>query len=138
MSASIYTEKMVMPDDNMLNYDLAGTKAFLDEIAEVIKTNYGDFCTEWKFYNHKSGWILKMFTKKRNVLFVIPCNQHFRVVFTFGEKAFDLIMMSSLPDSIKKDLSETKKYAEGRTIQFEVNTTDDLKHVLEMIKIKLS
>jgi hypothetical protein len=138
MSASIYTEKMVMPDNKMLSYDLADSKMFLDEIAEVIKTNYGDFSTEWKFYNQKSGWILKMYTKKRNVLFVIPCNQHFRVVFTFGDKAFEQIMKSSVPDSIKKDLSEANTYAEGRSIQVEVKTAEDLKHVLEMIMIKLS
>ena len=65
MSASIYTENLVKPDDKMLTYDLAETKGYFDKIAEFIKSEYGDFKLEWKFYNQKSGWILKMFTKKR-------------------------------------------------------------------------
>lgn len=137
MSASIYTEKFVEPDDKMLTYDLAESKSYLDKIAEFIESEYGDFRPEWKFYNQKSGWILKMFSKKRNVMFIVPCDKYFRVAFTFGGKASDLIFNSKLPDSLKKDLFEAKKYAEGRTIQIEVKTKNDLDNILEMIKIKL-
>jgi hypothetical protein len=96
------------------------------------------FMPEWKFYNQKSGWILKMYTKKRNVLFVVPCDKYFRVAFTFGEKASDFVFKSKLPDSIKRNLFEAKKYAEGRTIQIEVKTVRDVDNILEMIKIKLT
>ena len=137
MSASIYTEKFVEPDDKMLTYDLAESKSFLDKIAEFIESEYGDFRPEWKFYNQKSGWILKMFSKRRNVMFIVPCDNYFRVAFTFGGKASDLIFNSKLPDSLKMDLFEAKKYAEGRTIQIEVKTKNDLDNILEIIKIKL-
>lgn len=137
MSASIYTEKSVEPDDIMLTYDLAETKRYFDKIQEFIESEYGDFAPEWKFYNQKSGWILKMFSKKRNVLFIVPCNKYFRVVFTFGEKACDLIYNSKLAEPIKRHLFEAKKYAEGRTIQIDVKTANDLDNVMEMIRIKL-
>lgn len=77
MSESLYAEKLVMPNDTMLTYDLMDTKRYLDQIAEFIKNEYGDFKTEWKFYNKQSGWIMKMFSKKRNVLFIIPCEKFF-------------------------------------------------------------
>lgn len=51
MSASIFSEKMVEPNDKMLAYDLAETKKYLDSIAEFIENNYGNFKPEWKFYN---------------------------------------------------------------------------------------
>jgi hypothetical protein len=137
MTASVYIEKLIEPDDKMLAFDLADTKKHLDEIAEFIENEYGDFKPEWKFYNNKSGWILKMFAKKRNVLFIVPCDKYFRVAFTFGEKAFEMILNSELPDSIKKDLFKAKKYAEGRTIQIEVKTENDLGNILNMIRIKL-
>lgn len=137
MSASIYTEKLVEPDDKMLAIDLAETKKTLDKITEFIESEYGDFKPEWKFYNKKSGWLLKMFTKKRNVLFVVPCDKYFRVVFTFGDKASDLIIKSDLPDSIKKELNEAKKYTEGRSIQIKVKSEHDLDNILKMIRIKL-
>jgi hypothetical protein len=79
-----------------------------------------------------------MFTKKRNVLFVVPCNKYFRVAFTFGDKATDMILNSGLPVQIKDDLLMAKKYAEGRTIQLEVKEESDLDNILEMIRIKLA
>ncbi len=136
MPASIYTTKEITPDDQMLSQDLAGTKQFIDRIAEFIKSEYGDFSTEWKFYNQRSGWLLKMFTKKRNVLFIIPCNQHFRVVFTMGDRAVDVILQSSLPETIKQSFIDAKKYAEGRTIQFEVWSETDFSMVVELIRVK--
>lgn len=138
MSASIYNEKLIEPNDKMLSHDLADSKSNLDKIAEFIEKESGDFKPEWKFYSKKSGWILKMFTKKRNVLFVVPCDKYFRIAFTFGDKASDLVFNSKLSDSLKKDLFEAKKYAEGRTIQIEVKTDNDLKNILELIKIKLA
>jgi hypothetical protein len=138
MAASIYKEKLVEPDDKMLTFDLAETKNYLDRISYFIGSEYGDFKPEWKYYNNKSGWILKMFTKKRNVLFVVPCNKYFRVAFTFGDKATDMILNSGLPVQIKDDLLMAKKYAEGRTIQLEVKEESDLDNILEMIRIKLA
>lgn len=137
MSASIYTEKPVVPDDKMLTNDLAETRKYLDKISEFIGNEYGGFKPEWKYYNKKSGWILKMFTNKHNVLFVIPCHNHFRVAFTFGEIATELIFKSDLPDAIRKAVTEAKKYAEGRTIQIEVKTENDYDNILQLIRIKL-
>ena len=138
MSSSIYTDKEFEPNEKMLDYDLAEAKHFLDEIKNFIAVNYGCLSQEWKFYSKKSGWILKLFTQKRNVLFIIPCDKHFRTVFTLGERATDLILNSELPESIKQGLSAAKKYAEGRSIHVEVKTEHDLATILEIIKIKLA
>jgi hypothetical protein len=121
----------------MLSYDLAETKTHFDKIASFMETEYGNFKPEWKFYNQKSGWILKMFTKKRNVLFIVPCNHFFRVTFTLGDKASFLLFESDLSESIKKELSEAPKHAEGRTIQLEVKTEKDVNNILEITRIKL-
>ena len=138
MSASLYTEKFIQPDDTMLAYDLGNAKQLLDSLASFIETQYGDFKTEWKFYNQKSGWILKMFTKKRNVLFIIPKEKYFRVVLTFGEKATDAILASNFPEPIKQLLLDANKYAEGRTIQFNITSSIELEWTIELIKLKLS
>lgn len=137
MSASIYSDKNLKPDDKSLFADLVETKGYLDKIAEFIETEYGNFKSEWKFYGQKSGWILKMLTGNRNVMFVIPCDNYFQVAFTFGEKASELIHNSDLPTSIKKELQKAKKYAEGRSIQVEVKLAIDLDNILKVIRIKL-
>ena len=137
MAASLYDDKLIEPNDEMLSYDLGETKIFLDRISGFIENEYNNLRREWKFYNKKSGWILKLFNKKRNVVFIVPCENHFRAAFTFGDKACDIVYTSELPESIKKDLFEAKKYAEGHTIQIEVKSENDCENILELVRIKL-
>ena len=122
----------------MLNADLAATKRMFDELALHIEKKYGTYKPEWKFYSQKSGWIMKMYSKKRNVLFVIPCNGFFKVSFTFGEKAFEQILLGNFSEIVKRALLEAPKYAEGRSIIFEVNNVDDFDTVVNLIDVKMS
>ena len=139
MTASIYDDKLAKPDVKWLSNDLAETMIYFNEICNFIKKECGDLKPEWKFYNKKSGWILKLFNYKRNLLFIVPCDRYFRAVFTFGDKASGQVFKSEvLPETIKKDLIEANKYAEGRTIQIEVKNESDLKNIINLIQIKLS
>ena len=138
MAASIYADKFKEPNEQMLKNDLGPSKALLDRISALIGDAYGNYRPEWKFYGKKSGWILKMLSKKRNVLFIIPCKGHFKVAFTFGDKAVALIDKSKLPELIKTSVANARKYVEGRTIQLMVSSEDHLEHLFELIKIKMT
>ena len=138
MSASLYEDKLIQPSDQMLSKDLEDSKVFFEKVCVFIKQEYGDLRPEWKFYNKKSGWILKLFNKKRNVLFIVPAKTFFKAVFTFGDRASELIFKSKLPESIKNRVLKAKKYAEGRTIQLEVKNKKDYENILRLINIKLS
>ena len=139
MTASIYDDKLNEPNYKMLANDLGKTKLYFDKICTFIKNTGGHLQPEWKFYNKKSGWILKLFCKKRNILFIVPCDAYFRAAFTFGDKASDLVYKSGLlPEAIKKSLHQAQKHAEGKTIQIEVKNENDLKNILTLVAIKLS
>lgn len=137
MSVSIFDSKNVVPDDRMLAFELGETSIFLDTIRNFIITEYSDMHPEWKFYGQKSGWVLKLLTKKRNVLFGVPFRGYFNAVFTFGERATDEVIGSSLPDLIKCELVAAKKYSEGRTIQLDVKSEEQCNYILELIRIKM-
>lgn len=137
MSASIYHEKLVTPNEKMLAYDLEESIIYFNSICDYIKKEYNELRFEWKFYNKKSGWILKMLNNKRNILFIVPQQKFFVVVFTFGEKASDFIFASNLPECIKQELFKAKKYAEGKTIRLDVKNKIDLDHILALIKTKM-
>jgi len=137
MSASVFDDKSIKPDDNMLAAELGATKTFFDKICMFIYQEFGEVTPEWKFYGQQSGWTLKLLNKKRNVLFIGPRKGYFLVTFIFGDKAVEKVMLSNLPDPIKTRLSGAKKYAEGRGISLEINTYEDLQNVLQLISIKL-
>ncbi len=137
MSASIFDSEYVVPDDKMLAAELGQTKGYLDEVCSFIKNDFGDLKPELKFYGQKSGWILKLFNYKRNVLFIVPCTDYFRAVFTFGEKAFYEVVSGDFPEKIKHELLTAKKHKEGRTIYLDVRTKTDVNDIINLVKIKL-
>lgn len=56
MTASIYDDKLIEPNDKMLSFDLGNSIIYFNRICEFIEIEYGNLKPEWKYYNKKSGW----------------------------------------------------------------------------------
>jgi len=138
MSASIFDNKLILPNDLMLREELGETYQYLEQVVREIAKASGEVTPEWKHYGQKSGWTLKLFAKKRNILFVTPCHEYFRVSLVFGDRAVDAIIQSTLPESIKQEVFMARKYAEGRGIQLEVKSQEQCEVVLDLVKIKIT
>jgi len=67
----------------------------------------------WKHYCKKSGWILKLLLKKRNIFFFTPQEGYFRIVFVFGDKAVQHIENSELSQNIKDTIVLPKSMPRG-------------------------
>ncbi len=137
MPEIIFGEKLVIPDDKQLKYALGKTYIVVEKIFEFLNKEYTEIKPEWKFYGAKHGWQLKIFHKKRNILFLIPYQGYFKIGIVFGDKAIDAILESKLPEKIKTDLLNAKKYMEGRGIAIEVKSEKEFEIIRELIKIKL-
>jgi hypothetical protein len=137
MSASIFDDKSAPPDEMRLKTALGKSAVLLKTIRDHITENYGDVADEWKFYNAKSGWTLKLLLKKRNLFFLTPLANSFRVAFVFGDKAVAAVERSNLPPSIIETLKNARKYAEGRGLQIEVKTAADAENIKKLIDIKI-
>jgi len=135
--STLFNNKNEEPNDAILAAALGESKEWLDAISLFIEKEFGDFHSEWKFYGEKQGWSMKLFHKKRNVLFVAPKNGHFRVAFAFGEKAYKDVLQSDLPDTIKQELISAKVYVEGRALRLEIRSKEDFGTVCQLIRIKL-
>lgn len=70
-------------------------------------------------------------------MFVIPENGCFTVGFVFGDRAVNAVMNSNLNETIKNDLQNARKYAEGRGISLVINDNSQIETVLQLIRIKL-
>jgi len=135
--STYFNNKLQEPTDEMLALALGDTKELLDSIGHFIEMKFGDFHPEWKYYGTKFGWSLKLFHKKRNVVFVEPEDGYFGLAFAIGEKAFKEIMESEITDSIKNQLTEAKVYVEGRPLRLEIRSKADLEPLWLIISIKL-
>ena len=133
----VFIIKETMPNEEMINEVLGSNYAHLQEIRLFIAEEIGDTTEEWKFYGKKLGWTLKKFYKKRNLFFIGTYRGYFKISFVFGERAAENVFNSGISAALKKELSEARKYAEGRGISINVENDGSLDDIKELIRIKV-
>ena len=138
MAVSVFEDEATMPDDEMLAKALGKSNRLWKDIRKHLSAEYGELIEEWKFYGQKSGWILKTLRKKRNLFFFIPLKGSFRISFVFGDKAVAVVEKSDLPKELVTSLKNARKYAEGRGLQIDVRSSDDIEQIKKLVEIKIN
>ena len=135
---SIFTDKDTKPTVNDLEAVLGDTYEIWQYLAEFTKKQYPSATEDWYFSSEKYGWNFRVNDKKRALIYLLPRDKYFKIALSFGQKAFDKIMGSSISDTIKLELSNAKAYAEGRGIRIEVKDNSAVNDLEELIRIKIS
>ena len=104
----------------------------------MVYEQYPRATEEWNFPGKKYGWSFRIKDKKRAIIYLLPRDGFFMVAFVFGQKATDEIMKSDVDEKIKKELSEARKYEEGRGIRITFDDKGILTDIKKLIEIKLS
>lgn len=137
MTASIFDDKLTVPNESMLTKTLGASNLFFDSICLFVDERYGNFKMEWSYSGNQQGWVLSLFSGIRNVLFVIPYAGYFKVAVTLGDKAVEGVILSDLPYIIKDSFVNAPKYVEGRMVHVEVNSEVDLRNVMKLVVVKM-
>lgn len=138
MPENYFVGRTTEPQDKDMEVALGATYPLFEKIVQYLVDTHKDIRPEWKQYSKKMGWQLKLFKGKRNILFVVPFEGSFIVYFVFGDKAVQQVMESDLPDAIKTELQNAKKYMEGRGINIPItNDTPNIDDIIKLIEIKL-
>jgi hypothetical protein len=137
MKTDFLFDKTTEPDERKVIELLADKALLWIKLKTFLIENVGPVREEWKFYSAKYGWTMKVLLGKRNLFFMKPGQTTFLVGFVFGDKAVSEVEKSDLPENIKTELSEAKKYMEGRGLQVVVKTAYDLETVIKLVAIKV-
>jgi hypothetical protein len=93
---------------------------------------------EWKSSGKKYGWSLRLKVKKRNIIYLSPCEGCFRVALVFGDKAMVAARQSNLSKKTIKLLDEAPRYPEGTGLRMVVQSAEDLVEICKLALIKLA
>ena len=138
MSENVFKSKEIQPDEQMIRETLGTNYAHIENLRKFLKFEIGVSTEEWKYYGKKLGWTLKTFLKKRNLFFIGMYEGYFNIAFVFGDKAVNRVLDSEIDPLLKKELTEARKYAEGRGISIKVDNPGCLVDIKELIRIKVS
>ena len=139
MLVNYFVDRTTEPQVKDMEVALGSTYPLFEQIVKYLMDTHKDIRPEWKQYGKKTGWQLKLFKGKRNIMFVVPFEGSFIVYFTFGDKAVQQVMESDLPDEIKTELQNARKYMEGRGINLSITgETENVDEIIKLIEIKLN
>lgn len=138
MPTEFFDKKDNVPTFVHLEEVLKESYKVFKQLTDYISDSYEDLSPCWKFYSPKYGWTLKMLLKKRNLFFITPEKEKFYITFVFGDKAVEVINQSQISESIKNDLNNARKYAEGRGVRLEIMDQSQLEDLKALADIKIN
>ena len=134
---SAFDDKAITPDDTMVSIALSDMAPIWDELLTHVEEAYPDVTGEWKHYGKAAGWSYKLLSKKRNLLFFVPRNGSFRLRIVLGEKGCACVEANGeLPDEIKEAFRTATPYAEGRSIDIDIDRREQLEAIKRLLIIK--
>jgi hypothetical protein len=138
MAMSLFDDKSKQPTEQMLAKAIGKLYQLWTDIAEYVVEKYPKAIKEWKYPGVKYGWSFRLKDKKRNIVYMGPREDHIMVAFVFGNKGVDVVQNSKLPQSIKDELRNAKKYPEGRGIRLQVRNKTYVANIKTLADIKLA
>ena len=137
MIENAFIGKTSQPTPQELASKLGITKDLWNDLVRDLTKECGITEKEWNSYSPKAGWALRLKQKKRNIVYLAPCDGCFRVAFILGDKAMKAARSMEFPAKIAKIIDEAPRYPEGSAIRLEVHTAADVDVVKQLAKIKV-
>lgn len=135
---SIFKEKAIIPTDKDLVEKLGSTYELWIQIKNMVMEMYSNGLAEWNFPGKKYGWSYRIKDKKRAIIYFLPRDKYFKVAFVFGQKATGQVLESDISKTIKQDLEQARKYAEGRGVSIDIKSDLIISDIRKLIEIKLA
>jgi len=137
MLPNAFIGKANQPTDAELTAELGESRRLWDDLLARLASECKIIDQEWNSYSKKAGWSLRLKVKKRNILYLSPCQGGFRVAFVLGDRAVTAARAGKLPRSIVKMVEEGQHYPEGTAVRFDVSGPKDVDAVVKLAAIKL-
>lgn len=132
----LLTDREIYPSQELIFSMIGDKKICWEKIMNYSQNHYDNISGDWRFYNDGKRWLFKLSRKAKTILWIGLVKGTFRVTFYFGEKAEPVITGSTLPQKIKKDFLQAKRYGKLRAITVKVSGDEDVDNICKLIDIK--
>lgn len=116
------------PSDADLAAALGPAKPLWDRLRAALPLD-----PEWHSYSKKAGWSMRLKSRDRNIVYLVPGNRAFEVSFALGDRAIAAAREAGLASFV----DGAKRYAEGTAVRFTISKTTDIGAVQRLVRIKL-
>jgi hypothetical protein len=137
METAVLNDQSVLPNDEII-FSIIGDKELLwKQTLAYLYDNNKDISEEWKYYKDGENWLFRTLKKKKTLFWIRVLKNTFKIGFWFADKFEPLILQSDLPDYIKTDFQNVKRFGKSRCINIEMTDSNDFETVKKLIYLKL-
>jgi hypothetical protein len=124
-----FSRKALPPTDDLISKELAAVAPSYRQLMDVTSA----FSTEWIF-SKNSGWIQKVYDKKKALLYLVPLSDEFTLSMTVREREREILLRDSEISSLREQLAQAKKYSEGYAMQFRITNKKSFSECVRFVK----
>lgn len=137
MNQAILNDKLLEPNDEIIFSIIGDTELLWKQTFSYLFDTNKDVSVNWKYSNCGKEWFC-FACKKKKSLFCIQIRERnsFSIAFPFGDKLEPIILQSKLPERIKDEFKNAKRFNTTRYIPIKVEDSKDLENVKMLIDLK--
>lgn len=137
MEPIVLTDPNVKPTDELVFSIIGENSVYWEQLVDYLYENHFDITEEWRFYNDGKSWLYRALRKKNTLYWIGVIKDTFRISFWFGDKAEPIIEASLIPENIKEEFRQAKRYGKIRAISIEMRSAEDLQNVISLVELKI-
>jgi Protein of unknown function (DUF3788) len=138
-ASNAFLGKADQPSEAEIAAALGPAAPLWSELIGEVTADAGKVTQEWKgIYVNKYGWSLRLKQRGRNIIYLSPCHNCFRVAFALSDKAVNAAKEANLPKDVVEALATAPRYPEGTGLRLTVNRPVDLPAIRKIAQIKLA
>jgi hypothetical protein len=137
------TEKPILKDPDQypteeVVYSFIGKKkALWKSFFTVLHEQHPDLSEEWKYYKDGNNWLMKVTRKSKTIFWLSVWKNAFKITFYFSDKAEELINNSDIPDDLKNEFKNGKRYGKIRGLTIVFRNKKDIGYAEALIAIRI-
>ena len=136
MAKSVFREKAVQPDVDLVHSVLNGAKPLWDNFLAAAFSTCPQVTGEWKFYGVGWGWCRVLSVKKKKLVYMTPAEGRFMCSFSFNDKGREQALQAGLGAEVIAGIEEGKLNPAGHTFDIPVASSTDFELAKQLLGIK--
>jgi hypothetical protein len=137
MEPIVLTDPNVQPTEELIFSIIGENSVYWEQLLDYLYNKHFDITEEWRFYNDGKSWLYRALRKKKTIYWIGIQKDTFRVSFWLSEKAEPMVEASLLPERIKEEYRNARRFKIGRCVSVIMVSPEDLEIVLLLIELKL-
>jgi hypothetical protein len=121
MNARPFLDKLNKPANQAMQAALGSTYTYYTEVIGLATA----YSQEWAF-TKSSGWMLKVYDRKKALFYLIPLNDGFKISLAIREDEQKAFLRDDELVDIHDKIFTSKKVSEGFALQFDIANENDI------------